>query len=57
MKQQQEQDTENQFKEKIAKLAFINGSQIIQNLKVDLTRCPGELFGQDTQDSKQNSLY
>lgn len=39
--QQQEQDTENQMKEKIAKLGFINGSQLIQNFKMDLTRCPG----------------
>lgn len=40
------------MKEKIAKLGFINGSQLIQNFKVDLTRCPGELSGQEQQASK-----
>jgi len=40
------------MKEKTAKLGFINGSQLIQNFKMDLTRCPGELSSQDQEASK-----
>lgn len=50
--QKQEQDTENQMTEKIAKLGFVNGSQLIPSFKVDLTRCPGDHSGQDQQASK-----